>query len=370
MARVFGVRQTPAWVAVVLCAAVARADVLLTTDGRAMAGAVRVDGRGLRAGDGPAVALGDVLSVAFDRRARASGGGSCVLVDGTTLAGRIEAFDDRAVRVASDVAGVVSVPADRVARVCFTAVSGERLAKVPAEGRGLLLRDGDFFAGAFRSFDRRSVTMSSELLGEASFDVGGRAAAVVLRPAGRAGDGWVVRTVDGSVLVVSGVSSDGGALRAEVAGVGRVSVPWSAVVEARAGGGRVVSLAEVRPTSGAVTVDGTGVGLRPVLIGAGGVGRSVCVGGGTATYRLGGGYTAFAARVGVPAGVVPMAGVRWAMLVDGREVASSGGPRTSVDDPVAVGAAVSGGGDLSVRVEPAGGLVLLADPVLVRAANR
>ena len=170
--------------------------------------------------------------------------------------------------------------------------------------------------------------MASPLLGEQAFAVPDRAAALVLRPGASRADGpWVVRTTDGSTLVAGGLSLADGVVRADVAGVGMVAVRLADVAGLRAGGGRVVSLADRVPVSGEAVNDGTPVGLPPRLVG-GAVDRAVCVrAGATVTYRLGGGFGAFACRAGVPAGVVPTAGVRWSVRVDGRWVAG-GGPVT------------------------------------------
>ena len=366
--RVFGVPQTPAWVVVALlvAAGVGRADVVRTTDGRRVVGRVTVKGHGLRVG-GVGVPLGDVLDATFDRRVRTAGA-SCVLVDGTTLAGRIDGIDDRAVRMTTAAVGAAAVPIDRVGRVCFGPVGGELLGKVPAGGAGLLLRDGDFFDGAVRGFTGATVTMTSPLLGEQTFGTADRAAAVVLRAVGRPAGAWVVRATDGSVLVADTVEWTDGAVRMTVAGLGAMAVRLSDVAAVRAGGSRVVSLADVTPTAGTAVADATAVGLPPRLVG-GPVDRSVCVSPGTSvTYRLGGAYTAFACRAGVVAGVVPTAGVRWTVRLDGRTVAG-GGPVTSVDDPAAVTVPTAGAGELTLSVDPvvgrAGGAVLFADPVLV-----
>ena len=340
--------------------------MLRTTDGRTVTGTASIAGHDWRVGD-TTVPVGDVLDVRL-AHPTSTGRQSCVLADGTTLAGRIDALDDRAVRVTTAALGPVSVPVDRVARVWFGPASGELFGRVPAGGAGLLLRDGDFFDGTFQGFDGRQVTMASPLLGEAAFPTADRAAALVVRPAARADGPWVVRTTDGSVLAGDGLALTGEAVRLDVAGVGPVAARLADVVEVRAGGARVVSLADERPTAGAATVDGTPVGLPATMVG-GPVGRSVCVAGGTSvTFPLDPSTTAFACRAGVPAGVVPMAGVRWSVKVDGRVVADDGGPRTAVDDPVGVCVPTAGGGELTLTVEPAaaGGVVLFADPVLAK----
>jgi hypothetical protein len=360
--------------ALLFAAAAAPGDTVRTTAGRAYAGTVSIDGRALRVGP-TTMPVGDVLEVTLGRAVR-TGRQSCVLANGSTLAGRVEGIDDRIVRVTMPAMGTVPVPVDRVARVCFGPVPGELLAKVPGDGgRGLLLRDGDFFDGQLAGFDGANVTMTSPLLGEATFGVADRAAALVLRPAGRPEGAWVVRTTDGSVLVADDLSLTNGSVRVTVAGVGPMAVRLADVASIRAGGERFTSLADLTPARGSPTVDGTPVGLPPRLVGGEAVGRSVCVSAGApVTYKLAGGYAAFAGRVGVPAGVVPMAGVRWSVRVDGRVVADGGAGRTSVDDPVWVGVPVAGAAELTLSVEPANGsttgvgLVLFADPVLVRAA--
>jgi hypothetical protein len=360
--------------ALLFAAAAAPGDTVRTTAGRAYAGTVSIDGHALRVGP-TTMPVGDVLEVTLGRAVR-TGRQSCVLANGSTLAGRVEGIDDRIVRVTMPAMGTVPVPVDRVARVCFGPVPGELLAKVPGDGgRGLLLRDGDFFDGQLAGFDGANVTMTSPLLGEATFGVADRAAALVLRPAGRPEGAWVVRTTDGSVLVADDLSLTNGSVRVTVAGVGPMAVRLADVASIRAGGERFTSLADLTPARGSPTVDGTPVGLPPRLVGGEAVGRSVCVSAGApVTYKLAGGYAAFAGRVGVPAGVVPMAGVRWSVRVDGRVVADGGAGRTSVDDPVWVGVPVAGAAELTLSVEPANGsttgvgLVLFADPVLVRAA--
>ncbi len=371
MIRVFGVPQTPAWVAVLLVGTVGRADVVRTTDGQRLAGTVAVEGHALRVGQA-VVALDHLLDVTFDHRVR-TGAASCVLVDGSTLVGRIDGIDDKSVRVTTAAVGSVPVAIGRVARVCFGPVDGDLLGRVPGGAAGLLLRDGDFFEGTLVRFDGAGVTMTSPLLGEATFATADRAAALVLRPAGpRRGD-WVVRTTDGSVLAADGLSVTGGAVRMNVDGVGAMAVRLSDLGSVRAGGDRVVELADVKPTAGTALSDATPVGLPAHLIG-GAVNRAVCVSGGTSvTYGLAGGYTAFACRVGVPSGVVPMAGVAWSIALDGRRVADGGGPRTSVDDPVAVVVPTAGARELTLSVEPVAGgvgaLVLFAEPVLARRAG-
>jgi hypothetical protein len=329
-------------------------------------GTVAIDGHGLRIG-GTRLALGDLLDVTFDRRVRAATA-SCVLVGGTVLAGRIDAIDGHAVRVTTSAVGELSMPADGVARVCFGPVGGDLLDRVPTGATGLLLRDGDFFEGTLSAFNGTAVTMSSPLLGETTFGTADRAAALVLRPTGREAGAWVVRTTDGSTLSGDGATIVGGAVRLDVAGMGPMAVRLTDVALIRAGGDRVVSLADLVPTDGTAVADATPAGLPPRLVG-GPIGRSVCISGGrSVTYRLGGAYSAFACRVGVPAGVVPTEGVHWSVRLDGRVVADSGAPRTSVDDPVDVIVPTAKGQALTLVVEPgrAGAMGLFADPVVVR----
>jgi hypothetical protein len=219
--------------ALLFAAAAAPGDTVRTTAGRAYAGTVSIDGRALRVGP-TTMPVGDVLEVTLGRAVR-TGRQSCVLANGSTLAGRVEGIDDRIVRVTMPAMGTVPVPVDRVARVCFGPVPGELLAKVPGDGgRGLLLRDGDFFDGQLAGFDGANVTMTSPLLGEATFGVADRAAALVLRPAGRPEGAWVVRTTDGSVLVADDLSLTNGSVRVTVAGVGPMAVEEVAVTQQQA----------------------------------------------------------------------------------------------------------------------------------------
>jgi hypothetical protein len=349
---------------------------LTTLDGRSFEGDVKVaSGDALvvspKGGSTTRVELVNVLSASFisssDAVPDVPMSKGIVMTDGSALACEsLLRADMELIRL--DVTGVdgrqIAVKTADVARIVLGMLSGELLKRVPPGGHsGVLLDGGDFVEGEFRGIDGGKVRISSVLFGLQSFDAGRHAIAVILHDAREPADApMIVRLSNGSVLAAKSVSFERGttAISVDERCFGKLVAPVKDLIDLRAGGERLVSLADLTPHVSkenspdvkAHRLDATEWGTPPMLLGLSPrrcLGQSV---GTSISFDLGEGtrYVSFVARAGVPAALVPAGRARFVVLVDGVERFRSEA-RTSVDDPVPVAVSLKGAKTLTLRVE-------------------
>lgn len=128
-----------------------------------------------------------------------------ILKNGTVLAGVIRSLDETMLKV--DIARMrqQSVSTLNVARVQFRAMSPQMAARILPALPGVLLVNGDFIEGEFRSFNKGRVSISSVIFGLRSYDTATEAAALVLRPF-QPSASFVVRTHAGSAIFADNIA--------------------------------------------------------------------------------------------------------------------------------------------------------------------
>ncbi|MEI7732352.1 MAG: hypothetical protein WCO56_22460 [Verrucomicrobiota bacterium] len=103
-----------------------------------------------------------------------------ILRSGTEIPCSINSADDTAVKFSRVQKEELSVSTLNVARLYFQPVKADQTAAFILGRTGLLLRNGDFVDGDFRSLDRETIKLSSVVLGLRTFKTGDQAAALSL----------------------------------------------------------------------------------------------------------------------------------------------------------------------------------------------
>jgi NPCBM/NEW2 domain len=298
-----------------------------------------------------------------------------VLTDGTALSGTVDAITDDSVHLTCG-GKPITVSMTNVARVLFAASSADQMAKVPADTSGLLLVNGDFYAGEFRGYERGSVKVESVLFGIATFPVGSKAIALILRDAAPAKGDLVVRLLDGSVLTGDRFEVDGTSLKMTAGLLGPITIDGKNLAEIHIGGDRMQSLADLQPQKvdggepqRVLAINATTVGLAPKLRGVDSdraIGQSA---GSSITYALEGKYKLFFSAVGVPMNAVPFTRAKFSVIVDGKP-AITGTDQSSLDDALNISVKVTGAQSLTLKVESDSPVTvpgLWCNPVLLKA---
>jgi hypothetical protein len=361
---------------------------LRTMDGRAYDGDVRFDRSGnlvINTGGGAGIVKvepDNVLDAVLRPLARATPERGVVLTDGSMLAGVVEGIDEHVARVRR--AGApksIDVPLERLSHVRFQPASVELADKAPSNASGVLLSNGDFFEGQLRRLDGRTLRVDSLLFGVATFDVTQQAVELVLHPIVPTEPlGMLIRLTDGSRIAASAFDMDGANVRISSEWLGNITVRPDEIAEIQAGGGSVQSLADLKPlqssaqdSPGVIAIDSTTVGLPPNVAGVEAQ-HAICVRGpGAVTYAVSDSHRLFTCRAGVPAAVLPVCRVRFAVLVDGRPAWRSG-ERSSLDEPLTVSVKLDSAQTLTLKVESTlpgevGAVGAWSDPVLVAGAK-
>ena len=275
-----------------------------------------------------------------------------MLRSGTLLAGaQIESADNGTLRFSRAGQRGETVSLVNVARVIFKELSPEAVAKIPPQRTGVLLKEGDFVEGDFKSFQYGRLTLSSLIFGLQRFDVREKAVALVLSDLETARAQMVLRTHDGSVYMAKSVAPDKDRLVVQDPVAGEFSISVRDVAQISAGAGRFASLADIKPQAAfGLSLDSTGAGL-PMNLGGIPCERGLTISAGSsATWNLAGAYRTLTFKCGVPRGVLPTAPVRFIVLSDGKELYKSP-PRTSQDEPLAASVSVGDAKSLTLKVE-------------------
>jgi hypothetical protein len=275
-----------------------------------------------------------------------------MLRSGTLLAGaQIESADNGTLRLGRGGLRGETLSLVNVARIIFKELSPDAVAKIPPRRTGVLLKEGDFVEGEFKSLRDGRITLSSLIFGLQRFDVRDKALALVLSDLEAARAEMILRTRDGSVYMAKSVTPQNGRLVIQDPLAGEFSINIRDVAQLSAGAGRLTPLADIKPQAAAgLSIDSTGIGLPMNLAGVPCERGLTVAAGSSATWDLAGGYRTLTFKCGVPKGVLPTAPVRFIVLADGKELYKSP-PRTSQDEPLAASVSVKDAKSLTLKVE-------------------
>ncbi len=360
------VRVVSAAIAVMVLAVSKRAsaDTVRTLDGKTYDGEIRFQaGQSLHVLDKQGRDAAIKLSHLLD--ATASGvplpvlNRGVVMTDGTTIAGSIDAIGDKFVRVTPAGGPTIQIAIEQVARVVFQPAAPEQFTGTAAGSVGLLLKGGDFLEAKLRNYDGYSMRMESTLFGLGDFDTHDKAVALVLKPARKLEADTIVRTKAGSELPAERVTFERDRVNFSIAAIGAMGVLRRDLYQIRCGGGRLVSLIDLRPDkieaadpATALAIDKTNVGLSTGLLGPSAEHAIATSLFSRVSYALDEQYDLFTARVGMPVDAVPMVAIRFGVLVDGKSVASE--TLTSIDDPASFSIDLRHAKRLTLLVETSG----------------
>ena len=130
---------------------------------------------------------------------------------GAFLAGGVRGADDSAVRLTDPPAGFTLTTANTAA-IFFQPITPYRASRLRAARPGVLLVNGDFVEGEFKSLESGSIKLTSVLFGERSFEVIREAAAVILRKPSLPMEQFEVQLRDGSILLARALRAEAGVL--------------------------------------------------------------------------------------------------------------------------------------------------------------
>jgi hypothetical protein len=151
-----------------------------------------------------------------------------VLRGGSTIVGSIAGVDNTVVTFA-DKKKAPSILTRHVAHVLFQ--RPHRADAIPAGRTGVLLENGDFVDGEFKSIANNRVKISSVLFGLRSFDVTSGVLAVVLHDASPEPAAFEIHHRDGSILLAKSLIVGQDELALDVPGLGPRQVPGVDVAE-------------------------------------------------------------------------------------------------------------------------------------------
>jgi hypothetical protein len=327
------------------------ADVLLTTEGRLLDGAVRMEGGGAalimtpRTGPSLRAQADSILSLTLSRRTVKPVPG-VRLTSGAFLP--IESFhklDGNVLRMSRPGGSTFDLPLSQLSLILFD--PDDKLVLPPGSSPGVLLRSGDFFEGEMTLLSEHTLVISSTLFGERRFRLDRDVLAVRLRSAVKPQGKWIIRLTDGTIARSSSLSIDGGQLKFDDPAAGPLTATLDQLVELRRGDNPFVPISPADtapPTEFPLTLRGPaapwGASGKPIAQQAGTV----------RDLDLADGAKALLLRAGVPAALVPSQSVRVVVLVDGKQIYRSP-PLTSVDDAVIVSIPLTGKKALTLRVE-------------------
>jgi hypothetical protein len=120
-----------------------------------------------------------------------------------------------------------------VGRILFQWLPDKLADKIKPGQPGVLLTDGTFLEGEFRSIERGRALISSVLHGLRSFDVNNEVIAVVLRRISPRPAEYGVKTVDGSFYAVTAMDVEQNEIVVQEAALGRWQIPIHELREVR-----------------------------------------------------------------------------------------------------------------------------------------
>ncbi len=156
-----------------------------------------------------------------------------LLRNGTFIAATVDSVSDRGVRFSYHGQAPREIPAHRVARISFRAPAHKTPARPVAGQTGVLLREGDFFAGEVRSVERDLVRLSSVLYGLRTFNLESEVMAIVLNDMTPSSASHEMRLSNDSRLRFDSFAVEEGLVLVNEEIMGPFAVPEGAVVEIR-----------------------------------------------------------------------------------------------------------------------------------------
>ncbi len=130
---------------------------------------------------------------------------------GAFLAGGVRGADDSVVRLTDPPAGFTLTTANTAA-IFFQPITPYRASALRASRPGVLLVNGDFVEGEFKSLENGRIKLTSVLFGERGFDSVREAAALVLRKPALPMEQFEVQLRDGSILLARALRAEAGAI--------------------------------------------------------------------------------------------------------------------------------------------------------------
>ncbi len=250
-----------------------------------------------------------------------------------------------------------SIPGTEIAWIVFQPFAFAIAANAPGGKTGALLPGGDFFEGTIKSADGATARVNNAIFGPRTFKDRDALALIVadVKPAPAI---FELLTVDGSLYAVDAIAASGAAVMLRHA-LFTVKVDPKDIVELRAGPGRSIALAELKP---ARVIPSTGFAAE-----LGGFSTTVNT---AATWEIPAGMSVLAAQIAVPASVPAINKLTFAVYADGRPVFRSQ-PLSSESPPQTIRVVLGAARALSLRVEPhfptnAAGAGLWTEPTLLR----
>jgi len=171
------------------------------------------------------------------------------LTDGSYMAGEIsggvKSLEEPGIKVGH---AAYTIPGAAVAEVLFANVRREQLPQPAAGSTGVILQDGDFFAGTVTiAGNGNRVLVNSLLIGPQLLIPGYQALGIVLRDMHQAAANYEVNTREGSQFLASDLRFGASGVTLTEPLIGAVQIPASDVMVIRAGAGRYLALAGVTP---------------------------------------------------------------------------------------------------------------------------
>lgn len=363
-------------VAVLLAVCTARADTLLTADGRLLEGRAGFDGTAvmLTPSAGPAVRveLENVIVLRVDPPAELTVAGrlkrGVVLTSGDVVPlEAIVRLEGKTLRTVRSGGVTLDVPIETVAVLVMDGLGAS--ARFPdTDAPGVLLKSEDFFEGELLAAGEGRWTIGSTLFGDRTFDAAREVVAARLRAVvPGVGGSTLVRLIDGTVSRPTAVSLKAGELVFTDRSVGPMTAGRGQLLELRPGGARLLPL-DFGPTEGTLRARGGAMLRGPSAVWWSTGSRTVLTLDAETAVTLDPTATAVFLRVGVPSDLLPGQQIRFVVSLDGKPVSRTT-LLSSVDDAVALVVPCQGGQRLAIRIEsesgPQGAAGVVADAVQV-----
>ncbi len=318
--------------------------------------------------------LANLLRATFTDTTSADVPPGVVLRNGIRIAGPIGSLAESPVKILKR---NLTVPGAEIAWVVYSPFAPALAATVPAGKLGALLAGGDFFEGSVKGADGETARLLNPIFGPRTF--GGKdILALILREVKPATAEWEVRATDGSIFLATSLVVDkAGLMLRHPLYDGLVLAPQE-IAEIRAGPGRYVALAGLKPAKIEVP-PGRGVAEAAFAVDrrisgeafgeAGSRGMESAVGV-AAVWALTGEYTVLSVQVSVPPEVPPVNKLIFAIYADGKLITRTS-QLTSQDRPQTLRAQLGAARVLALRIEAgfptnAVGTGLWIEPTLLR----
>lgn len=273
-----------------------------------------------------------------------------LLVNGSFIAGIPPEMDEPTAKIGKT--GIV-VPTASIARVIYGSMPFDK-ALQPSIGRtGVILENGDFFVGTIDRMDKRSITVSSTILGPQVFQKT-RAFALVFRDVQTAAYRFEVVAKDRRFLV-DDLRMDSTGINIRDSVVGNVKIDTKDMVALRAANGRWQAVTGMRPSSvdGPKGIDSAnGVRVQPATETATPEPAAIFTAAQTSvSYAVPAGLSFFSCRIEIPKDTALGTRFVFRVLADGRPLSQS--PLMGAGDvPQSIRVSLGTARVLTLRIDP------------------